>query len=381
MLPRTSKDKSARVDWGYHARPSPTAATRRRLWAIAAVAVVVPLLAATAWAALAGGPPAPLAQAASRGELASPHAAFDANCEACHEPFRPTGGDGWFARLTGDATAGHASDAKCEACHAGAAHHPRVPDGAAGACADCHRDHRGRDASLVRLADADCTRCHANPTSGAAVAAFPNGHPEFRAVSPKTDAEKHRRTLKFSHAVHMAAGMNVGTGYRFADIPDAVDRTRYMALLGETDPNAPVKLNCAACHRLDPARPDGAAGKLSAAEEFSRDTRLTLVGLPKDAIQPARPAGAVFLPVVFETDCRACHPLTFDESAGLRDRHAPHRVQPADLDRFLHEVYAGRYVADQLKPPPEVDRGPGRLDPRPGDLDPDAKALARKKIG
>ncbi|MGL6096225.1 MAG: hypothetical protein ACRC7O_10570, partial [Fimbriiglobus sp.] len=209
----------------------------------------------------------------------------------------------------------------------------------------------------------------------------PNGHPEFRAVSPKTEAEKHRRTLKFSHAVHMAAGMNVGTGYRFADIPDAADRTRYMALLGETDPNAPVKLNCAACHRLDPARPDGAAGKLTAAEEFSRDTRLTLLGLPKDAIQPARPAGAVFLPVVFESDCRACHPLTFDESAGLRDRHAPHRVQPADLDRFLHEVYAARYVADQLKPPPEVDRGPGRLDPRPGDLDPDAKALARKKIG
>ena len=57
----------------------------------------------------------------------------------------------------------HAMNQKCEACHKGPPHHAEATPELA--CAACHHDHRGRDASLVRLADSDCTRCHADLTN------------------------------------------------------------------------------------------------------------------------------------------------------------------------------------------------------------------------
>ena len=46
-------------------------------------------------------PARPLAAAASRGPLTSPHAAWDNRCDACHTPFEPINGDRWPARLFG----------------------------------------------------------------------------------------------------------------------------------------------------------------------------------------------------------------------------------------------------------------------------------------
>ena len=42
-----------------------------------------------------------------------------------------------------------------------------------GPCGGCHRDHQGRDFSLVHLADADCTSCHRD------LKTHMNGTPQF----------------------------------------------------------------------------------------------------------------------------------------------------------------------------------------------------------
>src|SRR5689334_1486603 len=103
-LPQTSKEKSARVDWGYVRRPSRLARVRGWLWLLAALLIAAPLTAATVVAALTDSAPKPLAVAASRGPVASPHAAWENNCEACHTSFTSI-------------RTGHTTDAKCEACH------------------------------------------------------------------------------------------------------------------------------------------------------------------------------------------------------------------------------------------------------------------------
>ena len=335
-LPRTSKEKSARIDWGYVQRPSRLARLRGWLWALAALLVVAPLTAATVAAALTDRTPPPLAAVASRGPLASPHAAWEDKCEACHVPFT--------AIRTGHAT----EVSQCETCHKPADHSANQKPGSVAGCADCHRDHQGRTASLVRLADETCVRCHgalkdhqkAVSIEGlwkdATAFARPDGHPEFRAVDPARG--KPERTLKFSHATHLAKGMGVGSGFTFAKIADAAERTRFMTLLGQPVPAAVVQLDCTACHQLETD-------------------------------------GRTYKPVTFDNHCRACHPLTFDDSPALRSVQAPHHVQPDELERFLRRVYTERFVADGLKATKEPDRGPGRLDPTPAVV-----AAARGKI-
>jgi hypothetical protein len=335
-LPRTSKEKSARIDWGYVRRPSRLARVRGWLWVLAALLIVAPLTAATVAAALTDRTPAPLALAASRGPLARPHAAWEEKCEVCHTPFTSI-------------RTGHAADSgRCETCHAPAAHHPNQrPEDVVG-CADCHREHQGRTASLTRLTDDTCVRCHAALTEHAKVAssnttakqatgfAHPAGHPEFRAVDASRG--KADRTLKFSHATHLAKGMAVGSGFTFAKIANEAERARWMTTLGRTDPATVVQLDCKACHQLEAD-------------------------------------GRTYKPATFEQHCRACHPLTFDDSAALRSIQAPHHVQPDELDRFLRRVYTERFVADGLKATKQLDRGPGRLDPPPTVV-----AAARGKI-
>src|SRR5438094_112347 len=83
----------------------------------------------------------------SRGPVASVHAAWDSNCQACHASFSGVG----IARLWGGSVSHETSDAKCQTCHLGTEHHSLAKEPAGASCGSCHRDHRGRDASLVRL--------------------------------------------------------------------------------------------------------------------------------------------------------------------------------------------------------------------------------------
>jgi hypothetical protein len=328
----TSKQRAARVPADHYRRPG-----RLVRWKLGLAAAA--LLAAAGWWAWGFTRPDGGRTRYSHGPLAAVHTTWQADCESCHEPFRPINGNTWLA----DWSAGHglgpggAAD-RCGTCHAGPPHHAR----AAGrpTCGACHRDHRGPDASLVRLPDADCTGCHRDlpaRTSGPepakfapTVTAFATDHPAFRPLE-----EPHRRTLKFSHSLHLTPGMLVG--WTLADITPG-DRLRYEA----SQTGGVIGLTCASCHRLD-SRPGEGRGDAAG-------------GLP-------RSAGAYMLPVVYEAHCQGCHPLTFDGRGGPPGRTVPHRLQPPALTDYLTGVYAAEAVKGReglfVQPPrprPRLDR-------------------------
>ena len=395
-LPQSSKEKSARIDWGHFNHPAPTTRVRTLGWLLAAIIVAVPLLVLTVSAGVTGNRPEALDAAASRGPLTAAHAGLDNQCEACHEPFERITGGNWAGDL-GLVSSTHTNgvgmhNAKCQSCHAGSIHHPQVrPDSPLiQTCAGCHRDHQGRDYDLKRLTDSNCIGCHgalpdhANNPSAVQVATritgFATDHPEFRQID--TAGVKHERKIKFSHAVHMAPGMGLAnSGYTFDQITDPNEQKRYLALLGQSNTGATVELTCASCHQLSASRTDGAVPPLTELEQFSLLTRPLLDDLPKEPLQPPRQAGQYFLPINFDTHCRACHPLTFDESEGLARESVPHRKQPAELEQYLRGVYSARYIADTLADPKAPDRGTGRLDPLPDALDAAGKKKATEQIG
>lgn len=350
---RTGKQRAARIPLDYFRHRNPMESWKRWL-AIAAAVLVV------GWFVLglrldAQGRGIRFSSLgrmrASRGPVARVHAAWETNCEACHAPFSPISGDSF---LHGSADQASASDQRCQRCHLGPPHHENQLATSPLHCASCHRDHRGRDASLVRLPDQDCTTCHGNLAEHtktgseahgyANVTSFPDNHPEFAAT--KSGAVDPGR-LKFNHALHMTEGMVAtegGTPLTLAYIADPKLRERYRKP-GQTD-DAPLKLECASCHQTDA----GASGLLASNDLSSA------VGFP------ARSGGATMLPITYENQCRACHPLTVepkgaDEAAALT---VPHRLQPDALHTMLEQVYTSRYVAehpdlvDQPLPPSRV---------------------------
>jgi hypothetical protein len=293
----------------------------------------------------------------SRGHVAQVHAAWDQQCSACHVDFAPMTQQNLFMSKPS------ASDARCETCHKGTVHHDSQLTSATPSCAGCHRDHQGRDFSLVRLADSDCTSCHrdlgTHVTAGKKtewapkITAFATDHPEFRL--PKTDPGN----VKFNHKVHVTAGL--GAQYTLEKIRDKSERERYARQQGATDDGQLVRLDCASCHRLD-SRDFGIKGD-------------KLEGLPS-AVLPNRAAGAFMLPITYENQCKACHPTTFDPKI---KQAAPHRVQPAELTEFLRQVYARQYLLDN----PTFDRKvPLDTPPLPGKrpADPQEVVEARTAI-
>ena len=145
-------------------------------------------------------------------------------------------------------------DAACIVCHAGPPHHKGQP-AARTQCADCHREHRGRE-ELARMDDVHCTQCHASlqtthgpPTNFVrsinrfaehpqfAVFRSPSDGPpgadhEVRQVAELIDGQWRDRTrLRFNHKKH--AG------------PDKLLRPD----------GSRQALNCEHCHQLD--RPSG----------------------------------------------------------------------------------------------------------------------------
>jgi hypothetical protein len=277
-----------------------------------------------------------------RAPVSSVHATWDANCTACHEPFTPIRGASWTAPLFGRGTV---KNERCQSCHAGPVHHQTQREQQD--CTACHREHRGRQASLVRIPDSDCTACHGNLaahyTGPADKLAFRNvtdfsaaGHPEFRVF----DREPHDPgRLRFNHRRHLTAGMVVDKDgqrpFTLGDLAPA-DRDRYARQQADRRPGAPVQLTCASCHVAD-------AGDLGV-------DRSRLSGLPADALLPARRAGDTMMPITFENQCRACHPLTFEADRGKfrGDGVAvPHRLQPPAVRQFLEGFYTRQLLTDQ----------------------------------
>jgi hypothetical protein len=209
----------------------------------------------------------------------------------------------------------------------------------------CHRDHRGRDASLVRLPDSDCTSCHgdlaAHMKGGKSphensVTSFTGKHPDFRQLK-----EKDPGNIKFNHALHMTPGQVSGSdqaGKWTLDKVRKVDSTAYERYKAaewqkEKGDDAAVVLDCASCHVFDAGDSGGKS--------------------PNRA--PDRLSGAYAVPVNYETNCQACHPLSFDPAVTTTVKDAsgnehtvptqiPHHLQPPAVDDFLWGAYADAYL-------------------------------------
>jgi hypothetical protein len=327
----TGKQRAARMPLDYYKRPTRLERWKERLGALA-------LLVTVAW--LVGGllrkDQGELRY--SRGPVAHVHQTWEANCTACHEPFVPIQSDHWATTYV---SAGREEGHRCQSCHAGPPHH--AGEKSPPSCASCHREHRGRDVSLVRSPDHDCTQCHADLVKhmtgsdlrfANVVSRFSKeGHPEFQHLK-KTAA---KQKLKFNHKLHMSAGMATpekGDPKFTLDRLPLPFRKSYEDQQEAKGDTARIQLQCSSCHQLDHAD-------------------LKLAGPDMARGIPQRGAGAYMLPIRYEAHCQACHPLTFDRtqegdraSSYLAVRHG---LQPPEIRQYLEGLYTAKALNDELK--------------------------------
>jgi hypothetical protein len=342
----TGKQLAARIPLNYYKNPDALTRWKRALALLALVLALGWWFGGDAWSR------GQMARRVSHGPVAAVHATWENQCEVCHVPFRPIGPQTWPAAYLGRVGVSFASsDAKCQVCHQGPPHHATQVDGQVPSCASCHRDHRGREASLVRSPDRDCTTCHgdlarhiragAQPGYGD-IHGFHQDHPEFAVVrvpgqTPVRLGEKPQdpSDLRFNHAVHMAPGMK--QGYTLGKITDKA-RGRYRGQ-GNTDV---VQLECASCHVLDPG-------------DLQRSTTSAPTSVGRGG------PGAYMMPIVYENQCQGCHPLDISRpGAGRRMVTAedearagatplpsltvPHGPQPDAIHEFLSNGLAAQML-------------------------------------
>ncbi len=350
----TGKDRAARIPYNYLGGGDGFVARRVALSAVALCAIAV-------WVAWGLVDRDEGRSRLSHGPLTASHAAWDTRCDACHAPLDL----GRAVREGLPRIVSDDGDHRCQSCHMGGAdqmHHAATVTDRVPHCAECHRDHAGREASLVQLPDASCTACHRDLDSAVApphrlkfeksISHFDSdGHPAF--LSARSDPGR----LKFNHALHMTRGLlftgGSGRPVTFAGLP-AADHQRYGWRKG-VDLGAWVQLDCASCHRLDDRSDVGT----------KQADILSAGGRPS-----ASPGGggAYYRPILYERDCAACHPLTIAGGGGERpaarlpalgigegagDRGAsgggvvvPHRLQPAELTDLLRTIYLGLFLAE-----------------------------------
>lgn len=330
--PESTKQRALRIELDHHKRPEPLSVVK---WVLAIGAAV----ASMAYAGYVYLPGSNGQTQFSPGDVSAVHASLNHRCSECHQNFEPIRGDAWSA----SAGSSQASDARCQECHAGPAHHanisPSSPHGVE-SCGGCHQDHQGAEASLLRMGDEHCTRCHArldtvvsersiqpdiDPVT-AFVAAHsqsqPPPHPPFRSL--KQDPG----TVKFNHALHMTRGLpqpsNSGAGRALSQYEQISDKQYLARAVPEWKEGltGAVQLACSSCHQAEPLDDQIAAGAKKGA----------VVSFP-----PAN--GAYMAPVNFEQHCGACHTL----NVGPRQADSiPHGLTAAALEELVLVKLAGK---------------------------------------
>ena len=353
---QTGKQRAAPIPLDYFKTRDPLSKAKVNLTLLALVAAVV-------WWGIGLRPTRshPLAESEwsrmrySHGPVAEVHATWDSRCEACHLDFKPINADSWTAKV---GVSPKISEKNCQNCHQVKDHNDCQKSKEVVSCAGCHFEHRGRDASLVKLADASCTSCHeklASHVAGpddkvasdkeksecrahgyASISAFPSGHEEFALLRGEGKPSV-SRSLKFSHAVHLAPGFNPvenGKPLMMLGQLDKIARQRYGPDGADTDA---VQLNCASCHRLEngslpPSAPTAVLSSL----------------LPG--------TGAYMKPISYQMDCASCHALdvnVWPDDKVPRTR-VPHLLQPSAVREWLTNASIGISLAKDPKLPEKL---------------------------
>jgi hypothetical protein len=99
--------------------------------------------------------------------------------------------------------------------------------------------------------------------------------------------------------------------------------------------DSPVQLDCGSCHQLD-----------------GGDFSMTRVAGASPSVLPARPAGDYMLPITYENQCQACHPL-YKMPGIVRHRQTPQEIRAALRRAFAEEYLAGNPELLQRFVPPE----------------------------
>jgi hypothetical protein len=286
----------------------------------------------------------------STGPLSRAHAAFENDCQQCHEDFTPIDAQGAkldisLIGINADESLKHIETA-CQKCHEMGNHFREVMNEdwkrIDQNCAGCHADHKGRDFDLNLIASERCTSCHGNLSEGC------TGTPRVRAEVTSFTAASHGDfaslskgdpgTVKFDHAQHMLPGqVNEGEKGQFTlSMLNESLRTRYRKN-GQAD-SSPVTLDCASCHEM--------AGNPSASHELVTDVEL----------------GRYIAPISFEKHCSACHSM----SPGIATANTtplPHAAPWSQIDLLLEASLTGVNATGQTRTP----RDDTQSTPQPGE--------------
>ncbi|HEX2829469.1 MAG TPA: cytochrome c3 family protein [Burkholderiales bacterium] len=249
-------------------------------------------------------------QAWNPGTLSRGHQVFGANCRACHEfPFVQV------------------RDSGCVSCHKTIREHvpkfeltgSRGIEFARTRCAECHRDHKGKD--MAPRAQELCADCHADIKSTAPhaqsqnVTDFAEDHPQFRLTL--VDADRPETTRRVRQAAQRPAEMVERSNLKF-------NHALHMNPAGIRDPQEKrTVLSCGDCHERDEG-------------------------------------GRLIAPIDMERHCRQCHSLAFEPK--VTRRQVPHGPVE-DVVTTLREFYA-RLVLGEV--PPGVTPPPDLIRMRPG---------------
>ncbi|QDT04193.1 Doubled CXXCH motif (Paired_CXXCH_1) [Rubripirellula lacrimiformis] len=353
MARETGKQRSQRIQIDYFRR-------RGGLQTFRTVCIAIGLVGAGLYAAFVlawGG-----GSQVSTGQIARPHAAFQNDCQLCHEDFTPMDSEAIQLDLTMVGVKREASigrlEAACQACHQVGDHYRnamtssfRLQDQNCGAC---HSDHQGLGHDLSAVANQKCAVCHAKladtckaaPTIKPDVASFTKAsHGDF--ASLMTDDIG---TIKFDHHQHLMPGQ-VDDGQKGAftiEMLDAALRPRYRKT-GQSDSDA-VQLDCASCHTYA-GNPDD------------------LARYPERSLIADHELGRYMAPVSYRQHCAACHAMN-PGIATADTTPIPHAVAWSQVDLLIAADIVGvrstgqaRGAGDDTQSTPQPGEGIGsRID-------------------
>lgn len=299
----SAKQRSLRVPLDHYARPSRLAGAK--WWLSGALGMAAAIY--VGWL-LSGGFAAQ--RSVSPGPVASVHATWNNDCQACHQNFQPLRADAVnLAAAFSSNTSRDLADAACLKCHNEPPHHANEKPGEVPSCAACHREHQGSAANIVRPDDHRCLNCHLNidqhrngPSGLTPVTRNVTGfapaqpgqtpHPDFRSLADDPG------NIKFNHWLHLQPGIAVRDAkhkLRYRDLP----RSQLLKSASNAGSDDLVQLDCSACH------------------------------------QPAADQGSYMQPILFEQHCQACHPLELKTAESLQPVKVPHGLSASQLSTTI----------------------------------------------